>query len=262
MLQVLNRPKRATLEQLAHQNAPPDFNLIEPRRMLGCIVKHNPMTRITQKRGTRLPIFQNAVFAFLTQVDSEVRQGRNKVHQRCRTVGIEVVHHHVPTRGLGVRRHQGLNMGQKVCLCTSGTTRGHQNLTAHHIARDDKRPGSMPNVFKLPTLHLPWSQWQSRVFALQSLYAGQFVRTADTLASGGQYWSLLIERADVVHLDIKILFPTRGQPLRVGLRLKFPFFPSLPDCRVEISSTFHRATPPPPTSLPVLCLMGLPRSLA
>ncbi len=50
-LQVFNGGEGTTFEQFADQNAQPDLNLIQPRTVLGRVMEHDSMGRISQKRG-------------------------------------------------------------------------------------------------------------------------------------------------------------------------------------------------------------------
>src|SRR2546423_15542779 len=67
-LEVLDGKKRAPFEQLAHQNAEPDFNLIHPRTVLGGVMEHDLVGRITQKGSTARHGDQDAAFAFDAQL--------------------------------------------------------------------------------------------------------------------------------------------------------------------------------------------------
>ena len=67
-LEVLDGKKRAPFEQLAHQNAEPDFDLIHPRTVLGGVMEHDLVGRITQKGSTAGHGGQNPAFAFDAQL--------------------------------------------------------------------------------------------------------------------------------------------------------------------------------------------------
>src|SRR5579859_237658 len=51
-LQVLHTGKGATFENLAHQDAEPDLDLIHPRTMFRGVMKHDPVGRVGEKRGS------------------------------------------------------------------------------------------------------------------------------------------------------------------------------------------------------------------
>ena len=67
-LQVLDGKKRAPFEQLAHQNAEPDFDLIHPRTVLGGGMDHHLLARITQKCRTAGHGGQNPALAIAAQL--------------------------------------------------------------------------------------------------------------------------------------------------------------------------------------------------
>ena len=69
---MLNRGEGTTFEQLAHQDAQPDLNLVEPRTMLGRIVKDDAMGWVTQEGGPGLEVFQHPRFALDAQIDVQV----------------------------------------------------------------------------------------------------------------------------------------------------------------------------------------------
>src|SRR6266498_579702 len=57
----------AALDHPPHQDAEPDFDLIEPRRMLGYIHELNTVRRVTQKGRPTGHRLQHAAFAFQAQ---------------------------------------------------------------------------------------------------------------------------------------------------------------------------------------------------
>ena len=66
--QLSNRSEVASFENPADQNTEPDFNLIEPGSMLGCVDKSDPMRRILEKGRTRFHGFQDTELTFDAQV--------------------------------------------------------------------------------------------------------------------------------------------------------------------------------------------------
>src|SRR5437762_10130727 len=51
--QVVDGAKVTAAQQLAHQDAPPDLDLVHPRGVFGRVVEHDRVTRITEECGPR-----------------------------------------------------------------------------------------------------------------------------------------------------------------------------------------------------------------
>src|SRR4030067_340225 len=116
----------------------------------------------------------------------------------------------------------------------------------------------MPNVFKLPAFDLARRHRQTWVFSFQGLNAGHFIGTQHGFALCYQFWSLLIQRIDVIHLLIEPLIRFLGQPVTDQVRLEAPFLSSREACRAEIVSTIPRFTSSSAISRPVHWLIGRP----
>lgn len=118
----------------------------------------------------------------------------------------------------------------------------------------------MPNVFKLPALDLARRQRQTRMFSFQGLNAGHFIGAQHGFALFRQFWSLFIQRIDVIHLFIKpfVFFFVRCQPIPDQVRLEAPFLSSREACRVEMVSTIPRFISSSAISRPVHWLIGRP----
>src|SRR5689334_8956542 len=69
--QRLHRWKVAALDHAPHENAEPDFDLIEPRRMLGHIHKLNSMGRIAQERCLAGHALQHITLALHSQINPQ-----------------------------------------------------------------------------------------------------------------------------------------------------------------------------------------------
>ena len=67
--QIFDGGEVTAFQQLSHQNTEPNFNLVHPRRMLGRIVKNNPMIGLREKGGSRFHRLKNTRFSF----DAEFR---------------------------------------------------------------------------------------------------------------------------------------------------------------------------------------------
>ena len=84
-------------------------------------------------------------------------------------MNVEVVTNEVPASGLGIGRHDGLHMGQKIVLGARRAGVGSQQLSRHHIPTENEGPCAVARVFKLTPLHFSRNQRQSWVLALQRL---------------------------------------------------------------------------------------------
>jgi hypothetical protein len=92
-------------------------------------------------------------------------------------MNVEVVTNEVPASGLGIGRHDGLDVGQKIVLCTRGSSVRSEQLSGHHIPTENEGTSAVARVLKLAPLHFSKSQRQSWVLALQRLNPGQFIGT-------------------------------------------------------------------------------------
>src|SRR3989304_3020059 len=70
--QVIHGNEVATFDDFSNQNAEPNFDLVHPGSMFGRVMKNDAMCWVAQKSSSGSLGFQNAQFAFHTQVDSKV----------------------------------------------------------------------------------------------------------------------------------------------------------------------------------------------
>ena len=75
----------ATPQQLTDQDTEPDLDLIQPRRMLGRVVKDDLVGWIGQESSAGRHRLQNAAFPFGAQVVGDARDLRHVAHQTLRT---------------------------------------------------------------------------------------------------------------------------------------------------------------------------------
>src|SRR3954453_11376922 len=66
--QIFSGNEVAATEQLTHQNTEPDLHLVQPRCVLGRVVKDDLVRGMCQERGTRGHRFQNPVLLLDAQV--------------------------------------------------------------------------------------------------------------------------------------------------------------------------------------------------
>lgn len=60
-----------SFQQLSDQDAEPDFDLIQPRSMGGCVMKHDLMVRVAEKRGPCFHGLQYTAFTFHPQIEGQ-----------------------------------------------------------------------------------------------------------------------------------------------------------------------------------------------
>jgi hypothetical protein len=116
----------------------------------------------------------------------------------------------------------------------------------------------MPEVLKLPPLHLPRGQRQTRMFALQGLYPGQLISAHHPFSGLGQGGSISVQVADVSDFGVKVLVLWGCQPIAHQMGLQVPLFSSRAAWRGEIRSTIPWLTTSSATSRLLHWLMGRP----
>src|SRR6266511_5837726 len=130
------------------------FNLVEPRAMIGCVVKDNPMRRLAQKGRPALPSVQDALLALHAQLDIQVRLVCDPAHQTLRAVDVQVVHHDVPAAGARIAGDDALEVGEKIRFGAGRPCRWRQKVPTRHIAAQDERAGAMADVLMFAPLDL------------------------------------------------------------------------------------------------------------
>jgi len=70
--QVLHRSEVATFQDFSNQDTEPNFDLVHPGSMFGCVMKDNPMGWVAQESSPRSFGLQDTRFAFHAQIDNQV----------------------------------------------------------------------------------------------------------------------------------------------------------------------------------------------
>src|SRR4029453_180725 len=208
--------------------------------MLRRVVEDHPMARIAQERCPRWLGVQDASFAFLAQVESELRLGGHPAHQRLGLMRVEVIHHKMPPRGGWIGGDHALDVAQKIGFGAGRAAGGGQEVTAHHVATEDEGPRPMADILKLAPFHLAGRQRQIGGFALQRLDAGQFIRAHDAFALGRQRGGVPIHRTDISHFGVKLRLRGGRQPVPNQVRFERPLFNRRAAWRPEIWLTMPR----------------------
>lgn len=218
--QVLNGGEASALEQLAHQNAEPDFHLVHPGGMFGRVVKDDTMRRVAQESSTGGHGLQDAALGLDTQVQREVGLGSHIPHESLGLMGVQIVGHEMP---LGDRRISLDRVPDMICEVRFGAglaTRGRDHLPTGDIEVDDQRLRTVPHVFELPPFDLARSQGKTWMLALQGLHAGQLVGAEHPFTRLRQFGCLLVQRVDVCHLLLELLVGCWRQPVANQVRLE------------------------------------------
>ena len=148
----------------------------------------------------------------------------DEAHQRFGLVGVEAIYDEVPAVDHRSSFHTALNMLDEVFFGACGAARNRGDSTGDDIEVDDQRQGAMPDVFELAPFDFARRHGQPRVFPLQGLNAGHFVRAHHRFALLRQLRRLSVERVDVVDFLIELLIRLGCQPITNQVRLDTLFF--------------------------------------
>src|SRR6266568_1667003 len=224
--------------------------------MLGGIMKHHLMARLTQKGSTAGHGGQDTTLAFDPQILITATALSDEAYQCLGLMDVEIVTDKMPAGGLGSSGNDRLHMRQEIFLRSRGACVGSHHLPGHHIATDNEGAGAVANVLKLASLHFSGSQRQSWVLALQSLNPGQFIGAHRPFSLFGQIGSLPIDLTDRPNGFLFVRISRWGQPVTDQMRLKIPFFKMRAAWRAEIWGTMPRRMTSSAISRPVQWLIG------
>src|SRR5438270_1333588 len=255
-LQVLNRDERPSFEQLAHQNAEPNFILVEPGTMHRSIMENHLMTGIREKGSPAGHRGQNATLAFDAQVLFDARQVRHPADQGLGLMGVQLVTHHMPAGRLGLGGHYGLQMGQEIGFGAGRSTGGSQQVAGDDIAAQDEGARPMSHILKFPPLDFALCQRQAGVLAFERLDTRQLVGTHGHFSLLSSPRRFCIHRADGRDLLVALRLVRRSQPIADQVRLEIVFFNKRAACRGEICLMMPRRMTSSAISRPVHWLMG------
>ena len=126
-------------KQLTSQNAEPDFDLIHPGSMFGCVVEDNAMGQVGQECGPSCHGCKHARVALDAQIIVNIRLVGDETHQRLRLVGVEVVNHEMPLGDQGIGGNGLFNMSKKISLGARAAAGTNSDLPRYHIKVNDHR---------------------------------------------------------------------------------------------------------------------------
>jgi len=68
LFEMFSRAKVSSFEQTASQETEPNFNLVEPRAMLGSVDKTNAVSRMNSKSSPTTHVLNNATNSFFSLI--------------------------------------------------------------------------------------------------------------------------------------------------------------------------------------------------
>ena len=140
------------------------------------IDKTNTVSSILQELSAGVPIAQNAGFTFLAQGFPETAQFRYARGQGRGFVGVELIGNKDPLC-VGVGRHRGADMSDKIGFRAGVTEGGANDLSGRHLKVRDQGLRAMPGVLEFVQFPLAGRHGLVRVYPLQGLDAGLFIHT-------------------------------------------------------------------------------------
>ena len=151
--ELIKGGKGASSKELTDQNTEPDFDLVEPRAMLGGVMKDDAMRGIAEKSGPSLRILQDTGLALLAQVNRKIGLLGHPSDQGFGKVNIEIVDHKMPAQGGAVSGQHRLDMGQKIDFRARGTGMWGDDLAGDDIAGQNESGRAVPDILKLAPLY-------------------------------------------------------------------------------------------------------------
>src|ERR1700730_5602020 len=218
--QVINGAEVAAPQELADQDAEPDFHLVHPRGVFGRVVEDNRMRRISQEGCSRHFRPQDAAHVFDPKVLGDPVSLGNVAHETLRAVDVEIVSYKVPLRRGWITRDGAPHVSDKIGLSARRPMRRAQHLSRGHIEVDHERQRALALVLKLPSRHFARSWREVRRQPLQGLDVRQLIGAHGALACLGTFGSGAIHSTHVSDLGVSVDVCGRGKPIPHSVRLK------------------------------------------
>src|SRR5215472_6818772 len=220
VLQIFDRAEVAAPQELAHQDAQPDLDLVQPRRVLGCVVEHDGVAGVAQKRRARGSRPKHYTHVLDAKICSAACALSDVAHQARRAMDIEVIDHEMPLRGAWITLDGAPNMLDEVRLCAGRSTGRAEDLTSGHVEIDDERARAVAFVFELVPRHFARTRRQVWCQSLTCLNVGQLVGADRPLADVGTFTSGAIDGAHVSDLDVPIGVGGGRKPGAYAMRMQ------------------------------------------
>jgi hypothetical protein len=211
----------AAFQEAACQGAEPQFDLVEPRAMLGREVEHVRVIGIGQK-GT--PLLAGAQLFFVEGQSVQSSQEFANVQTPMR---VQVVEDPMEPLLLGELRRDMSQMGGEI---HAGARHAQipYDLASGDDERGDQAAGAVTDVFVFAFLGFARLDQNRGMLALEDLHAGFFVGANDQLALLVQAGRLDIQLADVLSFAVKVGIVT-VEPVDTAMRFQVGFVQDTPD---------------------------------
>lgn len=182
------------------QDGEPNFNRVEPARVLGRVDEADAMLGITQIGLSGFHALENAPFAFFTEDLIVTERLSDEVHERLALMGIELITQDDKVcQGIGL--DQSLDVFNKVGFGPRMSNRRGDEVASRKVQISSQDLGAMPDVVELSAFHFACLGWQGCPISLQSLDAWFFVN-ADRVEACG---FMLVEGCGVQFTDLLYL---------------------------------------------------------
>lgn len=195
--EFLGRCEVAAFQEAASQGAEPQFDLVEPRAMLGREVEDVLVIGISQE-GTSL-----LAGAQILLVERQAIEFRQEFADIEAPMGVQVVEDPMAALPVGELRRDMGQMGSEIDAgaCHAQVPR---DLTGGDDERGDQATGAVADVFVFASFGFARLGQDRGMFSLEDLHAGFFVGANDQLAMLIQDGSLDIQLADVLGLGVEV----------------------------------------------------------
>src|SRR6202790_1134970 len=224
--QIFHRSKVTTPDHLAHHHSKDNFNLIQPRRVLGQVDKADTMAQFRQEILPTLLGFQYPTHTFLSQIVFDPTQLGYQLHQASGLMNVQIVqHNHVAC--LRINPDGLLDVPHKVCFRAGWPQRGSDHLPRDHMQIANEGEGALSLIlefleFLLPRVHRQGGGHPRQRLDARHLIDAQSVRVVVMK----QLRSVLVASTHRLHLGLKQrgVFFGGVQPIAtaMGLQLRFP----------------------------------------
>jgi hypothetical protein len=219
--EFVGRCEIAAFEEAPCQGAEPQFDLVEPRTVLGCEVEHVLVLGIGQKHA---PLLTGTEIFF---VEGQAVQSSHEFANIQAPMGVQVVEDPMEALVIGELQRDMGQMGREI-HAGAGHAQIPHDLTRGHGERGDQAARAVTDVFVFAFFGFAWLHWNRGVFALEDLHAGLFVAADDQLAVLIQDGGLDIQLADVLSLGVEIGI-VAGEPVDAVMRLEVGLVQDAPD---------------------------------
>ena len=195
--EFLGRCEIAALQEAASQGAEPQFDLVEPRAVLGREVEDVLVIGIGQEGASLLAGAQ----VFL--VERQAVEFRQELADIQAPMGVQVVEDPMAALLVGELRRDMGQMGSEIDAGACHAQVPH-DLAGGDDERGDQATGTVADVFVFASFGFARFDQNRGMFSLEDLHAGFFVSANDQLAMLIQDESLDIQLADVLGLGVEV----------------------------------------------------------